>query len=115
MLGLIFVSPFLLLLVLFTLSNATPVQLGLWPTDLSVQAPLSIAVLVVSAVFFVLGALVVGLGSLAQRRRARRRKAACGRWRRRWRSSSSGLRRSRGRWSGSRRPGRARRGWKARL
>ena len=72
MLGLIFVSPFLLLLVLFTLSNATPVQLGLWPTDLSVQAPLSIAVLVVSAVFFVLGALVVGLGSLAQRRRARR-------------------------------------------
>jgi|ERR1700733_4182862 lipopolysaccharide assembly protein A len=72
MLGLIFISPFLLLLVLFALSNATPVQLGLWPTDLSLEAPLSIAVLVTSAVFFVLGAVVVGLGSLAQRRRARR-------------------------------------------
>jgi lipopolysaccharide assembly protein A len=72
MLGLIFIAPFLLLLVLFTLSNASEVQLGLWPTDFSIQAPLSIAVLVVSAVFFLLGAIVVGLGSLAQRRRARR-------------------------------------------
>ena len=72
MLGLIFIAPFLLLLVLFTLSNAGPVQLALWPTDLSLQAPLSVAVLVASAVFFVLGALVVGIGSLAQRRRARR-------------------------------------------
>ena len=72
MLGLIFVSPFLLLLVLFALSNAVPVQLGLWPTDLSLETPLSVAVLVASALFFVLGALVVGVGSLAQRRRARR-------------------------------------------
>jgi lipopolysaccharide assembly protein A len=72
MLGLIFISPFLLLLVLFALSNAAPVQLGLWPTDLSLEAPLSVAVLVTSAVFFVLGAIVVGIGSLAQRRRARR-------------------------------------------
>jgi uncharacterized integral membrane protein len=72
MLGLIFISPFLLLLVLFTLSNAGEVQLGLWPTDLSVQAPLSVAVLVASAVFFLLGAIIVGFGSLAQRRRARR-------------------------------------------
>ncbi len=72
MLGLIFISPFLLLLVLFALSNATPVQLALWPTDLSLEAPLSIAVLVTSAVFFVLGAIVVGIGSLAQWRRARR-------------------------------------------
>ena len=72
MLGLIFIAPFLLLLVLFTLSNAGEVQLGLWPTDLSVQAPLSVAVLIASAVFFILGAIVVGLGSLAQRRRARR-------------------------------------------
>ena len=52
MLGLIFIAPFLLLLVLFTLSNAGEVQLGLWPTDLSVQAPLSVAVLIASAVFF---------------------------------------------------------------
>ena len=72
MLGLIFITPFLLLLVLFALSNETVVQIGLWPTDLSVQAPLSVAVLAASAVFFLLGAIVVGFGSLAQRRRARR-------------------------------------------
>jgi hypothetical protein len=37
-----------------------------------VETPLSVAVLVASAVFFVLGAIVVSIGSLAQRRRARR-------------------------------------------
>ncbi len=72
MLGLIFASPLLLLLVLFTLSNEQPVNLLLWPTDLVLQAPLSVAVLSASAVFFVLGGVVVGLGSLRQRRRARR-------------------------------------------
>ncbi len=72
MLGLIFISPFVLLLVLFALSNAGPVSLALWPTDLSVVVPLSIAVLVISAVFFVLGAIVVGLGSVSGRGRARR-------------------------------------------
>ncbi len=64
MLGLIFASPLLLLLVLFTLSNEQPVNLLLWPTDLVLQAPLSVAVLSASAVFFVLGGVVVGLGSL---------------------------------------------------
>ena len=72
MLGLIFIAPFLLLLVVFALSNTGEVALAMWPTDLSIQAPLSVAVLVASAVCFLLGALVVGLGSLAQRRRARR-------------------------------------------
>ena len=47
-------------------------SLGLWPTDLTWQVPVSLAVLGASAVFFVLGALVVGLNSVAQRRRARR-------------------------------------------
>jgi putative membrane protein len=72
MLGLIFIAPFLLLLVMFTLSNEGEVLIGLWPTDFVMQAPLSLTVLVASAVFFLLGAIVVGLGSLAQRRRARR-------------------------------------------
>ncbi len=72
MLGLIFAAPFLLLLVVFALSNAAPVQLGLWPTDLELQTPLSIAVLGAGALFFVLGAIVVGIGSIGQRRRARR-------------------------------------------
>lgn len=72
MLGLIFTAPFLLLLVVFALSNRGTVQLGLWPTDLSLVVPLSAAMLATGALFFVLGAIVVGLGSLGQRRRARR-------------------------------------------
>ncbi len=72
MLGLIFAAPFLLLLVVFALSNRGTVQLGLWPTDLALVTPLSLAVLGAGAVFFVLGALVAGVGSLGQRRRARR-------------------------------------------
>ena len=72
MLGLIFAAPFILLLVVFALSNQQPVSLGIWPTDLVWQVPVSLAVLAASAVFFVLGALVVGINSVAQRRRARR-------------------------------------------
>ncbi|WP_158747119.1 lipopolysaccharide assembly protein LapA domain-containing protein [Acidisphaera sp. L21] len=72
MLGLIFALPFILVLIVFALSNATSVALGFWPTDLSVVVPLSLAVLGSGALFFVLGALVVGITSLGQRRRARR-------------------------------------------
>ncbi len=72
MIGLIFAAPLIVLLVLFTLSNQQPVNLALWPTDLMLEAPLSVAVLVASGVFFLLGGIVVGFGSLAQRRRARR-------------------------------------------
>ena len=72
MLGLIFAAPFLLLLVVFALSNRGTVQFGLWPTDLALVAPLSLAVLGAGAVFFVLGAIVAGVGAFSQRRRARR-------------------------------------------
>jgi len=72
MLGLIFAAPLILLLVLFTLSNPQSVNLALWPTDLLLETPLSVAVLAASAVFFVLGGVVVGIGSLTLRRRARR-------------------------------------------
>jgi uncharacterized integral membrane protein len=72
MLGLIFAAPFFLFLILFALSNQQSVSFGLWPTDLSVQAPLSLAVLGAGGIFFILGALVVGINSVAQRRRARR-------------------------------------------
>ena len=64
--------PALVLLVLFALSNKQPTQLYLWPTDLTVQAPLSLAVLLFSAVFFLAGALMTWGASLAQRARARR-------------------------------------------
>ncbi len=72
MVGLIFALPFLLLLVVFALSNAETVQLMLWPTDLSLDAPLSLAVLGAGAMFFLLGAFVVWLTALGQRQRARR-------------------------------------------
>jgi uncharacterized integral membrane protein len=72
MLGLIFALPFLLFLVIFALSNRATVTLHLWPTDLALVAPLSLAILVASAIFFVLGAIVMGLSSMRNRARARR-------------------------------------------
>ncbi|SRR5260370_41526018 len=65
-------APFLLLLVLFALSNSQTVRFGLWPTDYSLEAPLSIAVLVAMAIAFMLGALTLWVSAAAGRRRARR-------------------------------------------
>lgn len=76
MVRLLIAAPFLLLLVLFALSNRAPVALGLWPTDLAWQVPLSLAVLGGMAVAFILGALFTWGASLAQRRRARRAEEA---------------------------------------
>jgi putative membrane protein len=64
--------PALVLLVLFALSNKQPVRMGLWPTDITVDAPLSVAVLLASALFFLAGALMTWGTSLAMRARARR-------------------------------------------
>jgi lipopolysaccharide assembly protein A len=64
--------PLLLLLVLFALSNTTPVRLALWPTDYSLQSPLSLAILIAMGLAFLLGGLVVWISALGQRRRARR-------------------------------------------
>jgi uncharacterized integral membrane protein len=72
MLRLIIGIPDLLVRVVFALSNTDPVRLGIWPTDYSVQVPLSIAVLVGAAIAFVLGGLLVWVNELGQRRRARR-------------------------------------------
>jgi len=59
-------------LILFALSNPAPVHLTLWPTDYILDTPLSVSILVAMAVAFLLGAVIVWLSSLAQRRRARR-------------------------------------------
>jgi uncharacterized integral membrane protein len=64
--------PLLLLLVLFALSNSQPVRLGLWPTDLALESPLSLAVLAAMAAAFLLGALMLWSEVLGARRRARR-------------------------------------------
>jgi uncharacterized integral membrane protein len=72
MLRLIIGVLFLLVLTVFALSNAEPVQLGIWPTDYTVQVPVSVAVLVGAGIAFLLGGLLVWIGELGQRRRARR-------------------------------------------
>ena len=79
MLRFLVLLPFLVLLVVFALSNPQQVPLGLWPTDLSVDVPVSIAILVASGLFFFLGALFVWFGTVAarvRRRRAERRAVA---------------------------------------
>jgi uncharacterized integral membrane protein len=72
MLRILLLLPFLIVLVAFALSNQQTVTLGIWPTDLTVEAPLSISVLIAAGVFFFLGALFVWFGSVAARSRAAR-------------------------------------------
>ena len=67
---------FFLILVVFTLSNRQPVSIGFWPTDVRWDVPLSLAVLIAAAVALVLGASMVWISELGQRRRARRAEAA---------------------------------------
>ncbi len=67
--------PLLVLLILFALSNGDPVRIGLWPTDVGVIVPVSVAVMVGMAGAFLVGALFVWIGELGQRRRARRAEA----------------------------------------
>ncbi len=65
----------LVLIVIFALSNKQRVILGFWPTGYTWETPLSVAVLVVAAVFFIGGALLGSSGAMAARRRARRAEA----------------------------------------
>jgi uncharacterized integral membrane protein len=62
--------PILVVLVSFALSNPQPVELGLWPTDYTIEVPLSIAILSSSGLFFFLGAVFVWFGWVAARTRA---------------------------------------------
>jgi uncharacterized integral membrane protein len=64
--------PFVLLLVLFALSNTQAVRLGLWPTDLSLVVPVAVVILVAMAAAFLLGAALVWVSVLGARLRARR-------------------------------------------
>jgi len=68
----LFFAPVLFLLVLFALSNPQSVHIGLWPTDLGTDIPLSIALMVCFAVAFLLGALLVWFALIGARLRARR-------------------------------------------
>ena len=67
--------PLLLILVLFALSNKQMVELGLWPTDIQIVIPVSLAVLGIAGLFFLFGAFVCWTGTLSAVTRARRAEA----------------------------------------
>jgi uncharacterized integral membrane protein len=64
--------PLVILLALFALSNPQDVELRLWPFDLGWASPLGIAVLLIAAAAFLVGALVAWGAALPARRRAAR-------------------------------------------
>ena len=68
--------PVLVILVAFALSNQQVVQLGLWPTDILVDLPLSVTVLVAAGLFFIAGAAMTWGSRLALGNRARRAERA---------------------------------------
>ena len=70
MLRLLIGVPTVIVLIIFALSNRGPVSVGF--IGYSLVAPLSVAILVCAAFFFLCGAILVWFGELAQRRRARR-------------------------------------------
>ncbi|MBP0493741.1 lipopolysaccharide assembly protein LapA domain-containing protein [Pararoseomonas indoligenes] len=65
--------PLLLVIVLFAVSNMQPVQVGFWPFDLTWQTPLALAVLLIAALAFLLGAFIAWAAGGPSRRRARAR------------------------------------------
>ena len=68
--------PLLIILVAFALSNQQVVRVGLWPTDLLIDLPLSVAVLAAAGLTFVVGAFITWGGALQLRARARRAEAS---------------------------------------
>jgi lipopolysaccharide assembly protein A len=65
-------SPFLLILVLFALSNTAVTRVTLWPTDFELDMPLSLVILAAMAIAFLVGGVFVWFAEMGQRRRARR-------------------------------------------
>jgi uncharacterized integral membrane protein len=65
------VVPVLIVLIAFALSNRQVVQLGLWPTDIIIDAPLSTTILVAAGLFFIVGALMTWGASVVTASRAR--------------------------------------------
>jgi len=61
--------PIALVTALFAVSNQDPVALRLWPLSGAIELPLGVSSLVLAAVAFALGALVVGASDLRFRTR----------------------------------------------
>jgi uncharacterized integral membrane protein len=73
MVRLILAAPFLIILVIFALSNPQHVTLAFWPTDYTItDAPLSVVVLIAMALAFLCGAFLLWVSAVGARRRARR-------------------------------------------
>jgi uncharacterized membrane protein YciS (DUF1049 family) len=70
MLRFILLTPVILVLIVFAASNPQLVTLALWPTALSFAAPLSVATLVIAAIFFLAGALTMWVPRLGTKIRA---------------------------------------------
>ena len=70
------VGLFLIVLVSFVLSNGEQVTVGFWPTDARWDVPLAIALLITAAVSLIVGAVMMWISELRQRRRARHAEAA---------------------------------------
>ncbi len=68
----VFFVPLLILLALFGLSNPQDAEIRLWPLDLAWVAPLGVAVLLLAAAAFLLGAVIAWAAALPIRRRAAR-------------------------------------------
>jgi uncharacterized integral membrane protein len=72
MLRILIAFPFLIVLIVFALSNPGAVSLKFWPTDFVLTAPLSFAILVGMGGAFLLGALSTWFPGIFARGRARR-------------------------------------------
>jgi uncharacterized integral membrane protein len=68
-------APLLFLLVLFALSNQSPVELKLWPSDIAIDLPLSIAMLLAMTAALIVGALMMWVSTIGARLRARKAEA----------------------------------------
>lgn len=68
--------PLLALLALFALSNPEQVAIRLWPFDIAWVSPLGVAVLILCALAFLLGAILTWTAGLPARRRAARMEEA---------------------------------------
>jgi uncharacterized integral membrane protein len=68
-------APLLFLLVLFALSNQMPVELKLWPSDIAIDLPLSIAMLLAMTAALIVGALMMWVSTIGARLRARKAEA----------------------------------------
>ena len=62
--------PFLVVLVIFVLSNRSSVSIGFWPSDVRWDMPLSVALLIAAAIALLVGAALVWISELRQRPRA---------------------------------------------